>query len=56
MDKFVPIIYLIGVLILVLPSFLSSNNKWKTIVTNLAIWCGIILFLISIYYLYKFFS
>ena len=34
MDKFVPIIYLIGVLILILPSFLSSNNKWKTIVTK----------------------
>ena len=55
MDKFVPIIYLIGVLILILPSFFSSNNKWKTIVTNFALWCGVILFLISIYYLYKFF-
>ena len=56
MDKFVPIVYLIGVLILILPSFLSSNNKWKTIVTNFALWCGVILCLILIFYLYKFFN
>ena len=41
MDKLVPIIYMIGVLLLVLPSFLSSNNNLKTFFTNLSIWVAI---------------
>ncbi len=53
MDKIIPIVYLIGVLILVLPSFLSSNNKFKTIITNFSIWLGILLFLMTVYFLYK---
>ena len=51
MDKFISIIYLIGVLILIFPSFLSGNNKWKTILTNFAIWVGIFLLVLSLNYL-----
>ena len=55
MDKIIPIIYLIGVLILILPSFLSAHNKWKTILINFAIWVGIFLFVLTLYYLYNFY-
>ena len=55
MDKFIPIIYMLGVLLLILPSFLSSNNKWKVILVNLSIWFVIILVLMTFYYLYQLF-
>ena len=54
MSKLIPIIYMIGVLILVLPSFIKSNQNLKTFFTNLGIWVALILFLTSIYYLFKF--
>ncbi len=55
MDKIVPIIYMIGVLLLVFPSFLSSNNNLKTFFTNLSIWVAIILVLLSLYFAYNYF-
>ena len=55
MDTFIPIIYLLGALILILPSFLSSNNKFKVLITNFAIWMGILLLLFSFYYSYNFY-
>ena len=55
MDKFIPIIYMLGVFLLILPSFLSSNNKWKVILINLSIWFAIILVLMTFYYLYQLF-
>ena len=55
MDKFIPIIYMLGVLLLILPSFLSSNNKWKVILVNLSIRFAIILVLMTFYYLYQLF-
>ena len=55
MDKFIPIIYMLGVLLLILPSFLSSNNKWKVILVNLSIWFAIILVIMTFYYLYQLF-
>ena len=55
MDKFIPIIYMLGVLLLILPSFLSSNNKWKVILVNLSIWFAIILVLMTFYHLYQLF-
>ncbi len=48
-----PILYLLGVFILIFPSFLSSNNKAKVILTNLSIWIIILLFLMTIYYFYN---
>ncbi len=55
MDKLVPIIYMIGVLLLVLPSFLSSNNNLKTFFTNLSIWVAIVLIVMSFYFAYDYF-
>ncbi len=55
MDKLVPIIYMIGVLLLVLPSFLNSNNNLKTFFTNLSIWVAIVLVVLSIYFVYNYF-
>ena len=55
MDKLVPIIYMIGVLLLVLPSFLSSNNSLKTFFTNLSIWIAIILVVLTFYFAYHYF-
>ena len=54
-NKFIPIIYMLGVLLLILPSFLSSNNKCKVILVNLSIWFAIILVLMTFYYLYQLF-
>ena len=41
-DQIIPIIYMIGVLILVLPSFLQSNSKLKQFLSNLSIWVIIV--------------
>ena len=55
MDKLVPIIYMIGVLLLILPSFLSSNSNFKTFFTNLSIWVAIVLVVLSLYFAYNYF-
>ena len=46
-------IFLIAVLALVLPGFLSSNNKIKQFMKNLSIWTIIVLIIIVIIYLIK---
>jgi len=53
MEKIVPIVYMGGVLLLILPAFLSSNNNFKTFFTNLSIWIAIILVIFSFYYFFK---
>ena len=53
MSKLVPIIYMVGVLLLILPSFIKSNNNLKTFLTNLSIWVAILLVLFSFYYFFK---
>jgi len=53
-DQIIPIIYLIGVLILVLPNFLQSNSKLKQLLANLSIWVIIVLIVTTIsYFLFK---
>ena len=47
------VIFLITVLILILPSFLSTNNKVKQFIRNLSIWAIIVLIIIVIIYLIK---
>ena len=47
-NKFISIVYLIGVLILVLPGFLQGNTKFKTVIQNLSIWVAIILVIVSL--------
>ena len=49
-DQIISIIYLIGVLILVLPSFLHSNSNLKQLLDNLSIWVIIVLIVTTISY------
>ena len=44
-------IFLIAVLVLILPSFLSTNNKIKDFLKNLSIWAIITLVIIVIIYI-----
>ena len=53
MDKVIPVLYMIGVLILVLPAFLQSNSKLKIFLKNLSIWTIIVLIILTIAYLAK---
>jgi len=55
MDKLIPIIYMIGVLFLILPAFLSSNKNLKIFFTNLSIWIAIILIVLSFYFIFQYF-
>ena len=48
LEKIVPAIGLIAVLILVLPSFINSNSKKKLFFKNLSIW-AIIIFVVMIF-------
>ena len=52
-DQIMSVIFLIAVLALILPSFLSTNNKLKKILKNLSIWAIIILVIIVIIYFIK---
>ena len=52
-DQILSAIFLIAVLTLVLPSFLSSNNKLKEFLRNLSIWAIITLVIIVIIYFIK---
>ena len=52
-DQFMSAIFLIAVLILILHSFLTTNNKLKEFLRNLSIWAIIALVIIVIVYLIK---
>ena len=47
-EQIMSAIFLIAVLILVLPAFLSTNNKIKQFLKNLSIWAIIVLIIIVI--------
>ncbi len=47
-EQIMSAIFLIAVLILILPSFLSTNNKIKQFLKNLSIWAVIVLIIIVI--------
>ena len=49
-DQIMSAIFLIAVLILILPGFLSTNYKLKEFLRNLSIWAIIILVIIVIIY------
>ena len=53
MDQLLPVVYMIGVLLLVLPAFLQSNSKLKQFLTNLTIWIIIVLVVLTIIYIFK---
>ena len=52
-DQIMSAVFVIAVLALVLPSFLSTNNKLKQFLSNLSIWTIIVLVIIVIVYLIK---
>ena len=52
-DQVISTIFLIAVLTLILPGFLSSNNKLKEFLRNLSIWAIITLVIIVIIYFIK---
>jgi len=47
-DQIMSAIFLIAVLVLILPAFLSTNNKIKQFLKNLSIWAIIVLVIIVI--------
>ena len=47
-EQIMSAVFLIAVLILVLPAFLSTNNKIKQFLKNLSIWAIIVLVIIVI--------
>ena len=47
-EQIMSAIFLIAVLILILPAFLSTNNKIKQFLKNLSIWAIIVLVIIVI--------
>ena len=52
-DQILPVVYMIGVLLLILPAFLQSNSKIKQFLTNLTIWIIIVLMILTIVYIFK---
>ena len=52
-EQLLPVVYMIGVLLLVLPAFLQSNSKLKQFLTNLTVWIVIILIILTIIYLFN---
>ena len=53
MDKFLSVIFMVGVLLLVLPGFLQSNSQLKQFLKNLSIWVIIILTIMMITFIFK---
>jgi len=52
-DQLLPVFYMIGVLLLILPAFLQSNSKLKQFLTNLTFWIIIVLMILTIIYIFK---
>ena len=52
-DQIMSAVFLIAVTALVLPGFLSTNNKLKRFMKNLSIWAIIVLIIVVIIYLIK---
>ena len=49
-NQIMSVIFLIAVLVLILPGFLSTNNRVKQFLKNLSIWAIIVLVIIVIIY------
>ena len=50
-EQIMSAIFLVAVLVLILPGFLSTNNKLKQFLSNLSLWTIIVLVIIVIIYL-----
>jgi len=53
MDKLLSVIFMVGVLLLVLPSFLQSNSQSKQFLKNLSIWIVVVFIILMIIYLLR---
>ena len=53
MDQLLPIVYMIGVLLLIPPAFLQSNSKLKQFLTNFTIWIIVVLVVLTVIYIFK---
>ena len=53
MDQLLPVVYMVGVLLLILPAFLQSNSKLKQLLTNLSIWIIVVLIILTMIYIFK---
>jgi len=53
MDQLLPVVYMIGVLLLVIPTFLQFNSKLKQLLNNLTIWIIIVLVVLAYIYIFK---
>ena len=53
LNQIMSAIFLIAVLALILPGFLSTNNKLKQFLSNLSIWTMIVLVIIVMIYLIR---
>ena len=53
MDQLIPVAYMIGILLLILPAFLQSNSKLKQFLTNFTIWIIVVLVDLTIIYIFK---
>ena len=53
MDKFLSVVFMLGVLLLVLPGFLQSNSQLKQFLKNLTIWIIVVLMILIIVYIFK---
>jgi hypothetical protein len=53
MDKLLSVIFMVGVLLLVLPSFLQSNSQLKQLLKNFSVWIIIVFIILTIVYLFK---
>ena len=54
LEELIPALFLVLVLILVLPSFLKSNSKFRQFVNNLFVWAIIVtLAILSFIFLFK---
>ena len=51
MDKLLSVIFMVGVLLLVLPSFLQLNSQLKQFLKNLSIWIIIVFVILIIFFL-----
>jgi len=55
-DIFMPIIYLVCLLILIGPRFLETNSSLKQILSNLSIWALIVILISLAYHTYNYFT
>jgi len=53
MNQILPVVFMTGVLLLVLPALLQSNSKLKQFLTNLTVWIIVVLIILTVIYIFK---